>query len=484
MARDATAIYVDDSAVRVFELSGKRPKLWASERLEPGLVRDGFVVDEAEVSNKIKSLWSSKGIGARRVVAGISGINCMYRFLTLPDLPRSVLPEAVSREASRAFGVPVDQLYISWQDLPGKPGETLVYVVAASRSTVDGLIRTLRKAGLNPYLMDIAPLAISRSTAAANALIVDLQPATLDVIVKMDGLPEVIRSVSVPHNETASANLQSARQELQRAVTFYNSGHPDTPIGDDIPILLGGLLADEPDLWPEMLGRVERRVEAAATPLEDVDAFSPQAYMPLIGLALKETVGKTATPYSRINFNALPEAYQPKPRPLSELLYPPVLVAGIAALAFGGYILYNTWNHTQALSDESVARSELAMSLGTELTGRKQALEEQRDSLTGHSQSRETRAASLEGEVRRYDTTKDRINGDLGEIHRTPAGVDLDMVNHSISVVDVSGWGDSETAVFSFARQLRSSGRFSQVVITSMSVDGIETWFTFVCYKA
>ncbi len=336
MARDATAVYIDDSAIRVLSMGGKRPRQWTTEPLEAGLVKDGFIVDEAEVATRLRSLRANGLFGSSRVVAGINGINCMYRLLTLPELPRNVLPEAVRREASRALGVPLDQLYISWQELPGKPGETLVYVAAAARSTVDALIRTLRRAGLNPHLMDIAPLALARATAQPNALIVDLQATSLDIVVKMDGMPEVVRSVPVSRTASTEDKLPVVKQELQRAVTFYNSGHPDAPLSDDIPLLVAGELGDAQDSWNKLLGRVARHVEPIETPVESPTGFLPYLHAPTIGLALKETAAKGASAYCRINFNALPDVYQPKPRPVTEMLYPPVLIGGIAAVVLGG----------------------------------------------------------------------------------------------------------------------------------------------------
>jgi len=483
MARDAVAIYVDDSGIRLLSVGGRRPRQWAHEPLEPGMVRDGFIVDEPAVAAKIRTLWARVQPGSQHVIAGISGINCLYRFVTLPDLPKNLLHEAVRREASRALGVPLDQLYISWQTLPGKPEETRVYLAAAARTTVDGIIRTLKRANLNPHMMDIVPLALARATAEPSALIIDLQPGGMDIVVKMAGLPEVIRSVSVSRTSSASERLAAVRQELQRAVTFYNANHQDSPVDDTVPILVTGELAEQKDLWPSLLGRVERRIDALQTPLETPAGFESSAYAPLVGLVLKQTAGKAVSGYSRINFNALPEEYLPKPRPLSELLYPPALLVGLLGVAAVGYMLFTTMPLTDVLRERAAANDNLVVTLNADIGKQRQALEAQRLALQGEVDIKEARAAALDNQLRGYSSDKQSINGDLGEIHRTPAGVNLSSINHDGATVDIAGRGADEKAVFGYARQLRSSGRWSLVVINSLALEEVETTFSITLHK-
>jgi type IV pilus assembly protein PilM len=483
MARDATTIYVDDSSIRLLSVSGRRPRQWASEPLDAGLVRDGFVVDEPAVATRIRTLWAKEQPGSQRVIAGISGINCLYRFLTLPELPKNLMPEAIKREASRALGLPLDQLYISWQTLPGKPGETLVYVAAAARTTVDSIIRTLKRANLNPYMMDIAPLALARSTAESSALIVDLQPAGMDIVVKMGGMPEVIRSVSVSRASSINDRLGVVRQELQRAVTFFNSSHPDAPLADDVPILVAGELGERTDLWQGLLGRIERRVEALQSPLEAPAQFSPFLYAPLIGLALKQTQGKASEGFSRINFNALPEAFIPKPRPISELLFPPALLVGALAVAALGYMVFNAHALTSALRDRAEANNQLVTTLGAEVSRQRQSLEAEKAKLQADAAAREARASALDDQLRSFSASKTEMNGDLGEIHRTPGGVHLNTITYGSTSSTVTGWGESESAVFAYARQLRNSGKFTLVVLTSMTTEDVQTAFTLALTK-
>ena len=159
MAKKATTIYIDDSAIWVLVTKGKQPRKWSSTPLEPGMVKGGVVHDEDAVAAKLRELWKDKRIEKRRVIAGVSGINCLYRLITLPELPKDMLPEAVRREAARILAVPLEQLYLSWQTLPSPRGEALIYLAASPRNSVDTLISTLRKARLKPRLMDLKPLA-------------------------------------------------------------------------------------------------------------------------------------------------------------------------------------------------------------------------------------------------------------------------------------------------------------------------------------
>lgn len=116
MAKEATTIYIDDSAIRVLRSKGRQVRKWADMPLEPGLVKDGTVLDEDAVAAKIKELWQTQKIGSRKVIAGVNGINCLYRLITLPELPKNILPEAVKREASFCCIFPFNNFAFSFLD--------------------------------------------------------------------------------------------------------------------------------------------------------------------------------------------------------------------------------------------------------------------------------------------------------------------------------------------------------------------------------
>jgi type IV pilus assembly protein PilM len=483
MAKEATSVYIDDSAIRVLTAKGRRVRKWADMPLEPGLVRDGVIQNEDAVAAKVRELWQARGIRARRVIAGISGVNCLYRWLTLPELPRNLLPEAVRREAGRVLGVPLERLYISWQALPSLKGEISIYLAAAPRNSVDTLVATLRQAGLNPYLMDLRPMALARTTTEPSAIIIDLQPGNFDIVVTVEGIPEVVRSVPLPREALPEETVPLIREELNRAITFYNSSHRDKPIEATAPLLVCGELAEQEDTWKLLTGREKRPARTLLPSIEAPGDFPAGQYVTNIGLVLKEVSGKGDITYSRINFNALPEAYRPKPRPISEILFLPVLIAGIALIAWGAYANINAAAYTSVLRAEWAGISQLAVSKQAQEQAQARAQAEEISALTEQVSLREETADAFTTTLRQFAARRDEVNGDLSQINMLPGAVNLDNVSGSIGTITVNGWGDNEEAIFSYAEDLRASGRFALVVITDMHQGEDKMGFTLTLTK-
>jgi len=476
MAKQATSIYIDSSAVWVLVARGKQPRKWASMPLERGLVKDGVIQEPNAVASKIKELWRTHKIGDRKVIAGVSGINCLYRSITLPELPRDLLPEAVKRETARILAVPLEQLYLSWQTLPALKGETKVYLAALPRNSIDALISTLRKAGLNPYLMDLKPLCLARTVTEPKAIIIDAQPTSFDIVIQTEAIPQVVRSLPLTEEDSLEEKIPIIREELDRAITFYNSSHMDKPIEASVPILVTGELAEHQDTWKLITGRQPHPVQVLPSLLETPEGFPSSQYMTNIGLALKEIGDKGATAYSLVNLNVFPDVYRPKPRHLSEILFVPFVVAGIALVVLGFYAYSYTSNRTTELRIELANISEIVITKRTQIDDLT-ALAEQ---VSAAQETANAFAATLDS----FRSGRDEIFRDLGEINKLPGAIHLRHVIDDTSTLTVNGLGDDEDAIFSYARNLRASGRFTMVVITDMRQKDYQTEFTIILTKS
>ena len=464
MAKEATTIYIDDSAIWVLTTKGRQAHKWVNMPLEPGLVKDGVILEEDAVANKVSELWRTQKVGTGRVIAGISGINCLYRLLRLPELSRELLPEAVTREAGRVLGIPLEQLYLSWQTLPSPRGEILAYLAASPKNSVDALISTLQKAGLNPYLMDLKPLALARTITEPRAIIIDLQPANFDIVIVADGIPQVARSLPLTQQVPLEEKASVIKKELDRAITFYNSGHADNPIEASVPLLISGELTEQQDAWKALTGKQDRPVQALSLPMQTPENFPPGQYVTNIGLALKEVLAseKGAIAYSLVNLNALPEVYIPKARPLSEVLFIPTVVAGIILVAFAAFFNITASAYTAALRNELASINQRIVS--------QQVRPQDIISLSQEVSSLEEAADVFTNMLHGLTTGRDKVNGDLAKINESlkTGGISLASVNHNTNTITIEGLADREDAIFSYAKDLRASGRFAQVAITRM----------------
>ena len=512
MAKQATSIFIDDSMVSILTAGGKHVQKWGNIPLEPGMVRDGVIIDMDGVVDKVKELCKTERAGGR-VIAGVSGINCLYRIITLPNLPGKMLPEAVEREAARVLGVPLGQLYLSWQTLPSNKTETKVYLAASPKRTVDTLISTLRKAGLNPYLMDLKPLALARTSIEHEAIILDVQPASFDIVILTNTIPQVVRSLSLSPDASQEERLSIIRDELERAVTFYDSSHKDTPLEPSVPLLVSGEIAGQEDAWELLAGEQGRQVRILPCPLEAPDEFPSSQYMANIGLAFKEIADKGGAAFSLVNFNVLPQVFRPKPRPVHEVLFIPVLIGGIALVALGAFTLANT------IAKPDAASSDYPAILGAFITsGTSPYVDELQLQLDNIAQTFLLKTTEAQAEVKDYEaeiktltkqvsvrkqeqedliaafssildpleSSKGIINTDLGEMNRGAGELDLSTVNHDTETMTINGIADDENVIFTYASNLRASGRFALVVISNVSFDegSSRTSFTLTLTKA
>jgi type IV pilus assembly protein PilM len=331
MAKVVT-LFIDDNNIRLLISKGKRVQKWSRLLLEPGLVRDGVIIEEDQVAEKLKELFQLENITPTNVIAGISGLNSLYRLITLPELPEAVKAEAIKHEAGRVIPVSLSQVYYSYQLLPSPKGESRFFLAAFPQNATDALIRTLRRVGIEPYLMDLAPLALCRTVNEPRAIIINAGVNNLDIVIMADRVPEVIRSLSPPSEATSlSEALPAIIEELERTIAFYNSGHLDKQLDSTVPILVSGDLAESPESWQSLAGKSNYSVSILPPLMEFPEGFNPHQFMVNIGLALKELqLEKGGANFPIVNFNALPSAYLPKAPQVGRVLIP-ITIGGFSS---------------------------------------------------------------------------------------------------------------------------------------------------------
>jgi len=236
-------------------------------------------------------------------------------------------------------------------------------------------------------------------------------------------------------------------------------------------VFVCGDLAEAPEAWQSLVGQTYS-VSPLTSPVEPPEDFNPNEFMVNIGLALKELLPEKAEATSSlVNFNALPEAYLPERFSIVRVLVPVGIVIGIGLVVFMGILVLQNRANIETL------RSELRIAESS-------VVQQQRDitQLRAGVGSIKAKADVLHNRLIAIERGRAVLLEDLRQIHRLAIDkVTLRTVNHTGSSVTVRGAAAEVDDIFSYARDLRSGGRFSSVWISSITDGGKE--FTFSLTK-
>jgi Tfp pilus assembly PilM family ATPase len=288
-SRSIITLAIEGGSVRLLVANGRRVTAWGIESLEPDLVADGVVADPQAVAAHIGSLLESLHAGNGRLIAGLTGQRSLYRVLKFPQMSQQLLREAVPREMKREMPVSLDEMHVSWQVIGPENGHLRVFALGVLRDILAPQVEAIKLAGRKPYSMDIKPLALVRAVGKPNALIADLEPESIDVIVVRDAIPDTIRTVSLRYEfSEVEYKVRRLGEELARTVKFYSDTHREDPLPATTPVCLTGSLAREVASSGVVQASVDHPVEPLSPPLECPPDLPVATFMVNMGLALKE----------------------------------------------------------------------------------------------------------------------------------------------------------------------------------------------------
>jgi type IV pilus assembly protein PilM len=480
MAEKVISVFIRDDAVNLLLVEGRLVKKWASLPLEAGLVRQGLVMDETKVAGELDKLFKRAKIMTRRVVAGISGFNSLYRLISLPELPEEILPEAVKQEARRVIPVPLEEVYLAYQRLPAPPGETRIFLAAFPRNVADVLVRTMRLAGIQPYVMDLAPLALCRTLDEPRAIIINAMLDHLDVMIMDDRLPQLIHRLSLPGEVTSvEEKITAITEEVNRTVDFYNSSHRENPLSATVPMYVCSDLVEVPDNWQSLGSKLGCPVSILPSPVESPDGFDANEFMVNIGLVLKEMQPeREGANFSLVNFNALPEVYQPKALSLSSIISRVAVIAGIGLVILLGFLVHSRSDYISLLRSQ-LAPIQAGVTQQIKGIGDAQAQIKQIEAQLGPLAAR---AAIFDNTLTSLKAGREGVSGDLTEVvNLAPGTVTLTGIVREGNAIRITGTASSEDDIFFYARDLMDS--FGDVTISSMQAQeagGFIRGFNFV----
>ncbi len=347
---------INANDIRAFSMKGDRVKKWGSTPLAPGLVRDGLILQPNAVAEAIHLLFETMKIPKKRVIVGVTGLSFTYRILSLPEMDSELLDEAIKRAAKREMPLPVEELYLSWQAYGERDGERDFFVLGVPRNLVTAVVETLTGAGIKPYIMDLKPLALARAPVKNDAIVVSMEPECFDIVLSVNGNTEVMHAVT-PKSEGATIqdHVRQLTDELSRTVKYYNSGHAESPLSVDTPLLLTGQLSTDSAVGELIQSEMEYPVKPLIPPLNFQPELPVALYATNMGLALRKI--KAMNGFHDTQLNILEGTYHPKHVRVSlKSVIPYLALAVIAGLLIPFFQFKN-----DAVAETASLQSELSM---------------------------------------------------------------------------------------------------------------------------
>ncbi len=416
-------------------------------------MENGVVIDKVAVGRVIKTLMSEQDITEKEVVASISGIHSIYRTVSLPRLPRKMLDEAAKREMERITPIPLSDLYTAWQAISMSDMETVICLVGMPRHTVDALLDTLDQVQLKPRAIDIRPLALARAADEKDAILISVESASFDVVVMISGIPELLRSLTFAARDMSPAEKVAViKEELDRTVAFYNSGHKVNPISPNMPVFVSG------ELREALVATLDYTIKPLPRLLSSPQGLNIGEYAVNIGLILKQL--KVNASKSRVDINIMPEAYRPRPLPFGQIISWALIVIAIAVVIPLGRSTLQVVQETAALQAK-VDATQLRVDVRQ---GTQDTLEKMKTKVDDAEAARDAFKQPLNS----FGRQRAEVNGELSEVTRLLPGA---IVPQSIAYgnsVTLTGTAPDDAVILGYQRSLRDTGRFSEVLVSNM----------------
>lgn len=453
MASRVLSLDMEATSVRLMETKGGKVMNWASVRLKPGIVKDGVVLDPQALGAIIRQLMSSSGIKGRNIVASVSGMYSLNRILKRTSARGGLLTtEAVQASAQEIMPFSIKKMYLSWGTIPGSNGGEQIFLVGVPRETIDTEVQALRSAGIRSFLLCYETQAIARAVNKAESLILNIGSDSFDIIIVAKGLPEILHTRAwKPDKLTMEERVEYLAVNLEAAVIFYNSRHPEALLSAHTPLVIlermtGQQSTENLTLKEKLQALLEYPSEPIVPPLECPAHMSVSEYAVNIGLSAKKTVpsknplnGGYLAPY----IDLLPEIYRPW-SPSARQIFFFCLIMGLIVLLSPLY----------RINSDAVAETASAQATYNAISDQLQ-----------QKQIKIKSRIPIENAIKDYGTILDKhggfneelsaIMGEAGKL-----GIQVPSIEHGGKVVIFSAQADNYTDFRDYIVALEKSGQF------------------------
>ncbi len=296
------AIELDVCELKVLQLGEHGSVLHGHSLLPDGAYRDGMPT-RILIDVLLETLGSS-GIVPSRARVAISDAGVAVREFRLARMPDADLQRAVKYEAKRLIPMDPAGVYYAWHAAP-VARQLAVFLAAARREMVDGLIAAVGAAGLQVERVDLRALALARGAGVSDGLILDWGHGEATLVLQVAGRPRFFRTVlleALPV-DTLDTHLEELSLSVDALLKFIRSADPDLSVGPETPLYVTGLFGLVPEAAEAARARFARELRIPAVVGQWPSDFPWPLHLAGIGLlrpaAWRERLASSAQPGER-----------------------------------------------------------------------------------------------------------------------------------------------------------------------------------------
>ncbi|HSD09871.1 MAG TPA: type II secretion system protein GspL [Candidatus Binatia bacterium] len=241
---------------------------------------------------QLRTFVSRYSMAADTVLSALPGDAAVYRFLELPFRDWRKLQQTVPFELESQVPFAVDDAIVDFQVIDKTANGARVFAALAPKSRIEDHLKALAEAGLDPAVVDFAPLTtlnvlqLFEGDRPERYAFLHVSAARGTLAIYRGGRLENLRVIDVAGEPPVPAFVR----EIVWSLKSLNGGPPS---GDEVELrgmLIGG------SSGPELLDSLRSRVDLTIQRLEDLPLRHVPAalhgrqgtFAPALGLALRE----------------------------------------------------------------------------------------------------------------------------------------------------------------------------------------------------
>lgn len=189
--------------------------------------------DKQLFGQAVHQLLRQAGLTTKNVAVNIPSNRVFTAVVDVPKLAPAELEKTIRYQADSFIPTPLMRSKIDWVVIGDSPqaGKVEVLLSSVPNNYIETRLRLVESAGLNVVAMEPDNIALARAITAPNAanaqLVIDIGSTTTDLVITIDGMPHLARSIPTGSQNivrAASQNLGVDTAQAQQFVLKFGLG--------------------------------------------------------------------------------------------------------------------------------------------------------------------------------------------------------------------------------------------------------------------